>query len=48
MSLAINGGAPKDVVKQITHPRPADVFDLYVTPVLGGAVRRRELHPGGG
>jgi len=40
-SLAISGGAPRDVVKAITHPRPADVFDLYVTPTweaLSGAV----------
>jgi integrase len=32
MSLALNGGASKDIVRAITHPRPADVFDLYVTP----------------
>ncbi len=31
-SLALSGGAPKDLVRWITHPRPADVFDLYVTP----------------
>lgn len=31
-SLALNGGASKDMVRWITHPRPADVFDLYVTP----------------
>jgi integrase len=30
-SLALNGGATKDAVRAITHPRPADVFDLYVT-----------------
>lgn len=32
MSLALNGGASKDIVRWITHPRPADVFDLYVSP----------------
>jgi hypothetical protein len=32
MSLALNGGASKDIVRWSTHPRPADVFDLYVTP----------------
>lgn len=32
MSLTLNGGASKDIVRWITHPRPADVFDLYVTP----------------
>ena len=31
MSLALDDGASKDVVRWITHPRPADVFDLYVT-----------------
>jgi integrase len=32
MSLAMDGGASKELVKAITHPRPGDVFDLYVTP----------------
>lgn len=43
MSLALSGGAPKDLVRWITHPRPADVFDLYVTPsweALCAAVER--------
>ncbi len=43
MSLALSGGAPKDLVPWITHPRPADVFDLYVTPswdALCAAVER--------
>jgi len=31
-SLAISAGASKDLVKMITHPRPAEVFDVYVTP----------------
>lgn len=31
-SLALSGRASKDVVKYLTHPRPADAFDLYVTP----------------
>jgi hypothetical protein len=40
-SLALNGGASKDLVRWITHPWPADCFDLYVTPsweALCGAV----------
>jgi integrase len=32
ISLAMSAGAPKDLVLQITHPRPADVLDLYFTP----------------
>jgi integrase len=31
-SLALSGRASKDVLKHLTHPRPADAFDLYVTP----------------
>jgi len=31
-SLAMSAGASKDLVKQITHPRPSEVFDVYVTP----------------
>lgn len=50
-SLALNGGASKDAVRSITHPRPADVFDLYVTmswEALCGAVKaiRVELKEG--
>jgi hypothetical protein len=26
------GGASKDILQSITHPRPADAFDLYRTP----------------
>ena len=29
VSLGLGGGAPKDVLKAITHPRPTDAFDLY-------------------
>jgi integrase len=32
ISLALDGGASKDLLMQITHPRPADAFDLYRTP----------------
>jgi hypothetical protein len=41
-SLAVSGGAPRDIVRFITHPRAADVFDMYVTPTwepLCGAVK---------
>lgn len=31
-SLALDGGASKDIIRWVTHPRPGDVFDLYVTP----------------
>ena len=32
ISLALDGGASKDVLRYITHPSPADAFDLYSTP----------------
>jgi len=32
ISLALDGGASKDILQSITHPRPADSFDLYRTP----------------
>jgi hypothetical protein len=32
ISLALDGGGRKDLVEQITHPRPKDCFDLYRTP----------------
>jgi integrase len=31
ITLGLSGGAAKDVLKRITHPRPADAFDLYVS-----------------
>jgi len=31
ISLGLDGGASKDILKSITHPRPADAFDLYRT-----------------
>ncbi len=31
ISLALEGGASKDVLAAITHPRPKDAFDLYRT-----------------
>jgi integrase len=31
ISLALDGGASKDLLEQITHPRPKDSFDLYRT-----------------
>jgi hypothetical protein len=31
MSLALDDGASKDVIRWITHPRPTDVFDMYIT-----------------
>jgi integrase len=31
ITLGLSGGASKDVLKKITHPRPADAFDLYVS-----------------
>lgn len=31
ISLALEGGASKDVLTAITHPRPKDAFDLYRT-----------------
>lgn len=50
-SLALSAGAPKDIVRWITHPKPADVFDLYVTPSwesLCGAVRLIKVELRGG
>jgi hypothetical protein len=50
-SLALSGGAPKDLVRWITHPRPADVFDLCVTPswdALCAAVERIVVRRRGG
>ena len=41
ISLALGGGASKDLLMSITHPRPADAFDMYRTPAweaLCGAV----------
>jgi len=32
ISLGLDGGASKDLLQSITHPRPLDVFDLYRTP----------------
>jgi hypothetical protein len=32
ISLGLDGGASKDLLQGITHPRPADAFDLYRTP----------------
>jgi integrase len=32
ISLGLDGGASKDILQSITHPRPADAFDLYRTP----------------
>jgi hypothetical protein len=32
ISLGLDRGASKDVLQSITHPRPADAFDLYRTP----------------
>ena len=32
ISLGLDGGASKDILQNITHPRPADAFDLYRTP----------------
>jgi len=32
ISLGLDGGASKDLLQSITHPRPADAFDLYRTP----------------
>jgi integrase len=31
ISLGLDGGASKDLLQSITHPRPADAFDLYRT-----------------
>ncbi len=32
ISLGLDGGASKEILKFITHPRPSDAFDLYRTP----------------
>ena len=32
ISLALDGGASKEVLQHITHPSPRDAFDLYTTP----------------
>ena len=32
ISLGLDGGASKDILQSITHPRPTDAFDLYWTP----------------
>lgn len=32
ISLGMSGGASKDLLMRITHPKSLDVFDLYVTP----------------
>jgi hypothetical protein len=32
ISLGLDGGASKDLLQSITHPRPVDAFDLYRTP----------------
>lgn len=32
ISLGMSGGASKDLLMRITHPKSTDVFDLYVTP----------------
>ena len=32
ISLGLDAGASKDILQSITHPRPADAFDLYRTP----------------
>jgi hypothetical protein len=32
ISLGLDAGASKDILQGITHPRPADAFDLYRTP----------------
>jgi len=29
ITLCLNGGASKDILQSITHPRPRDAFDLY-------------------
>jgi hypothetical protein len=42
ISVALDGGARKDILEKITHPRPKDAFDLYRTeqwPVLCQAVQ---------
>jgi hypothetical protein len=51
--ISLDGGASKDLLQGITHPRPADAFDPYRTPAW--AVRceavgklRVELHRGDG
>jgi len=31
ISLGLDGGASKDILQSITHPRPVDAFDLYRT-----------------
>ncbi len=31
ISLGLDGGASKDILESITHPRPKDAFDLYRT-----------------
>ncbi len=31
ISLGLDGGASKDVLQSITHPRPVDAFDMYRT-----------------
>ena len=35
ISLGLDGGASKDILQGITHPRPVDAFDLYRTPGWG-------------
>jgi hypothetical protein len=32
ISVALDAGARKDLLQSITHPRPADSFDLYRAP----------------
>jgi hypothetical protein len=32
ISLGLDGGASKDMLQNITHPRPAGAFDLHRTP----------------
>ena len=36
ISLGLDAGASKDNLQAITHPRPADAFDLYRTPSWEG------------
>ncbi len=53
ISLGLDGGASKDILQSITHPRPRDAFDLYRRESWESKCEavskvKVELHPDGG
>ena len=47
ISLGLDAGGSKDLLQSITHPRPADAFDLYRTPGWAArceTVAKLEIH----